>query len=71
MQIANGLHRIGSDTVNSYLVVDGGRHNHRRWAAPLLEAEWRRTPTMSGLSIMAWHRPGGTESPALALLALG
>ena len=23
MQIANGLHRIGSDTVNSYLVVDG------------------------------------------------
>jgi Metallo-beta-lactamase superfamily len=24
MQIANGLHRIGSDTVNSYLVVDGG-----------------------------------------------
>jgi glyoxylase-like metal-dependent hydrolase (beta-lactamase superfamily II) len=24
MQIAKGLHRIGSDTVNSYLVVDGG-----------------------------------------------
>ena len=23
MQIAKGLHRIGSDTVNSYLVVDG------------------------------------------------
>ena len=29
------------------------------------------TPTMSGLSIMASHRPGGTEPPALALLALG
>ncbi len=24
MKIAKGLHRIGSDTVNSYLVVDGG-----------------------------------------------
>jgi hypothetical protein len=24
MEIAKGLHRIGSDTVNSYLVVDGG-----------------------------------------------
>ena len=30
-----------------------------------------KLPTMSGLWIMAWHRPGGTESPALALLALG
>src|SRR5690348_2223101 len=28
-------------------------------------------PTMSGLWIMASHRPGGTEPPALALLALG
>ena len=24
MQIASGLHRVGSDTVNSYLVVDSG-----------------------------------------------
>jgi glyoxylase-like metal-dependent hydrolase (beta-lactamase superfamily II) len=24
MEIAQGLHRIGLDTVNSYLVIDGG-----------------------------------------------
>jgi hypothetical protein len=24
MQIAKGLHRIGSDTVNGYFVVEGG-----------------------------------------------
>jgi hypothetical protein len=35
MQIANGLHRIGSDTVNSYLVVDGGTSQSSTLGCPV------------------------------------
>jgi hypothetical protein len=48
MKIAEGLHRIGSDIVNSYLVVDGSGGRSSTRGCPATGSCWTTSSRSSG-----------------------